>query len=211
MVFRLFLKKALQFIIPTLNSFFNCHSPKRIKLATKLRTGLSHLREHEFKRSFQNFWNPICRCVIYVELCLHFYLHCLLFENKKRILLRTVKNIDSKLLGYSDLRLKQIRLIGDASLDVNINSSILNVTINFDILSKRFEESLFLTFRFIFSTITIFFTRFCSVSFFPLYWYFRAIYLLYLSFSWGFFIYFLVWPRCLKIFMRLDDDCFFKL
>ena len=162
MVFRLFLKKVLQFIIPTLNSFFNCHSPKRIKLATKLRTGLSHLRKHDFKHEF-------CRCVIDVDLCLHFFLHCLLFENKERIVLRTVKNIDSKLLGYSDLRLKQIRLIGDASLDVNINSSILNVTINFNILSKRLEESLFLTFRFIFSTVFIFFTRFCSVSFFPLY------------------------------------------
>ena len=37
-----------------LNSFFNFHNPKWIKLVTILRTGLSHLRERKFKHSFNN-------------------------------------------------------------------------------------------------------------------------------------------------------------
>ena len=53
------------------------------------------------------------------------------------------KNIDSKLLAYSDLRLIQVLLFGDISLDVNTNSSIINATIDFVISSKRFEKPFF--------------------------------------------------------------------
>ena len=59
-----------------------------------------------------------------------------------------VKNIDSKLLDYSDLRLTQILLFGDTSLDVNTNSSVLNATMNFVLSSKKFEEPRFLDCQF---------------------------------------------------------------
>ena len=59
------------------------------------------------------------------------------------ILLSIVKNIDSKLLDYCDLRLTQILLFRDTSLNINTNSSILNGTIDFAISFKRFEEPLF--------------------------------------------------------------------
>ena len=39
---------------------FNCHNPKGVKLLTRLRLDLSHLREHKFKHSFQDSLNPIC-------------------------------------------------------------------------------------------------------------------------------------------------------
>ena len=65
-----------------------------------------------------------------------------LFQNERLILLNIVKNIDSKLFD-SDLRLTQILLFGDKSLDVNTNSSILNATIDFVLSSKRFEEAIF--------------------------------------------------------------------
>ena len=90
-----FLKKNLQFIRP---SFFNCHNPKWIKLVTRLCTGLSHLREHKYKHSFQDSLNLICRCGTDVESCLHFFLHCHIFQNERLILLSIVKNIDSKWL-----------------------------------------------------------------------------------------------------------------
>ena len=116
--------------------------PKRINLVTRLRTGLSHLREHKCKHSFQDSWNSVCRCGTDVKSCVHYFLHCPLFQNERLILLNIVKNIDSKLFD-SDLRLTQILLFGDKSLDVNTNSSILNATIDFVLSSKRFEEPIF--------------------------------------------------------------------
>ena len=46
-------KKILSFIRPSRNSTFNCHNPKGIKLLSRLRLGLSHLREHKFKYKFK--------------------------------------------------------------------------------------------------------------------------------------------------------------
>ena len=50
---------------PSQNSIFDCHNPKEAKLLTRLRLGLSHLRDH--KVSFQNSLNPISNCGTDVE------------------------------------------------------------------------------------------------------------------------------------------------
>ena len=52
----------LSFIRPSPNSTFNCHNPKGIKLLSQLRLGLSHLREHKLKHSFQDSLKPFCSC-----------------------------------------------------------------------------------------------------------------------------------------------------
>ena len=39
---------------------FRCHNPKGIKLLTRLRLGISDLREHKFKHGFLDSLNPIC-------------------------------------------------------------------------------------------------------------------------------------------------------
>ena len=70
-----FSKKNLQFIWLTLNSSPNCHNFKETKLVTRLRSGLSHLYEHKFKHSFQDFLNLTCKCSTNVESYLHFSLH----------------------------------------------------------------------------------------------------------------------------------------
>ena len=57
-----FREKILNFIRPSPNSVFDIHNPKGIKLITRLRLGLSHLREHKFKHSFQDTLNPLCNC-----------------------------------------------------------------------------------------------------------------------------------------------------
>ena len=44
-------KKNLSFIRPSANSILNCHNPREIKLLSRLRLGLSHLREQKFKNS----------------------------------------------------------------------------------------------------------------------------------------------------------------
>ena len=47
--FGIFKNNILEFIRPKPNSFFNCCNLKRIRLITRLRLELSHLREHKFK------------------------------------------------------------------------------------------------------------------------------------------------------------------
>ena len=76
----LFKKRILVFIRPFANSTFQCNNPKRLKLITKLRLGLSHLRFHKFKPSFQDTLNPICNCGT-VEITVHYLLHCPNFSN----------------------------------------------------------------------------------------------------------------------------------
>ena len=39
-----------------------CHNPKEIRLKTRLCLALSHLREHQFKNSFQDCLDPLCLC-----------------------------------------------------------------------------------------------------------------------------------------------------
>ena len=52
-----FRSNILKFIRPSPNSVYNCHNPRGISLVTRLRLGLSHLREHNFKHDFQNTLN----------------------------------------------------------------------------------------------------------------------------------------------------------
>ena len=57
--FSVFKSNVLKFIQPSPNSTYNCHNPKGIFLITRLRLGLSHLREDKFKHGFQNTLNPL--------------------------------------------------------------------------------------------------------------------------------------------------------
>ena len=57
-----FKEKILNYIRTFPNSFFDCHNPKRIKFITRIRLGLSYLREHKFNHSFQETINPLCNC-----------------------------------------------------------------------------------------------------------------------------------------------------
>ena len=76
-----FKSNILKFIQPSPNSVYNCHNPRGICLITRLRLGLSHLREHKFKHGFQ-----------------HFLLHCPQFANERRNLLSTLGSFNCSLL-----------------------------------------------------------------------------------------------------------------
>ena len=65
--FSIFKKNLLKFIRPSQNSIFNCHNPKGVKLLTRLKLDLSHLRDHKFKHNFQDSLSPICNCGTAVE------------------------------------------------------------------------------------------------------------------------------------------------
>ena len=91
--FNIFRKSILKLIRPPANSLFNCHNPKGIKFITRLRLGLSHLREHKFKHSFQDSLNPFCSCGLDIESTAHFLLHCPMYITERHTLLSTIKTL----------------------------------------------------------------------------------------------------------------------
>ena len=105
--FSIFKNNILKFIRPKPNSFFNCCNLKGIRLITRLRLELSHLREHKFKYNFQNCLNPLCSCGSSIESTSHFLLHCPIFHDKGHTRLSTLNNIDSKLLESNNSYLTQ--------------------------------------------------------------------------------------------------------
>ena len=70
----LFEKRIMAFIRPFAKSTFQCHDLKGLKLITRLRLWLSHLRFHKFKHSLQDTLNPICNCGT-VETTVYYLLH----------------------------------------------------------------------------------------------------------------------------------------
>ena len=62
-----FKKNLLKFIKPSPSSVFNFHNCKGMKYFKRLHLGLSNLREHKFKHSFQGSLNSFCSCGFDVE------------------------------------------------------------------------------------------------------------------------------------------------
>ena len=138
----IFKKKLLKFIRPSGNSVFRCHNPKGIKLLTRLRFGLSHLREHKFKHDFLDSLNTICSCGQNIERSTRFLLHCSNYSNERLIFLNIIRKIDRNILNRSDLKVTETLLYGDSSLDDTNNTLIMNATMEFLFASKRFDMAL---------------------------------------------------------------------
>ena len=139
-----FKKRILSFIRPSANSTFNCHNPRGIKLLSRLRLGLSHLREHKFKHSFQDSLNPFCSCGKgEVESSSHYLLHCSNYSEERLALLNTIKNLDMSILQQGDSKFTSFLLFTDASSDNTKNTFILHATMDYIISSGRFDGPLF--------------------------------------------------------------------
>ena len=139
-----FKKRILPFIRPSANSALNCHNPRGIKLLSRLRLGLIHLREHKFKHSFQDSLNPFCSCGKgEVETRSRYLLHCSSYLEERLALLNTIKNIDVSILQQRDSKFTGILLFGDTSFDNNKNTFILDATIDYIISTGRFDAPYF--------------------------------------------------------------------
>ena len=57
-LFMIFKNLLLKIGRPIQNSIFKIHDPLGIKLLTRLRGGLSHLNEHQFRHNIQDCLNP---------------------------------------------------------------------------------------------------------------------------------------------------------
>ena len=105
-----FKSKVLKFIHPSENSMFLCNNPKGIQLLTRLRLGLSYLRDHKFKHNFQDTLNSICNCGENIETSCHYLLHCLLYANERLALLNVIQSIDNSSLELTDSHIVEVLL-----------------------------------------------------------------------------------------------------
>ena len=110
--FPAFEKSILKFLRPSSNSIFNCHSPKRIKLITRLRLGLSHLCEHKFRHNFQDIPHPICSYGDDIKTTINYLLHCPNYLDERRTLLDNLQSIGENIHDKNDSQISELLLFG---------------------------------------------------------------------------------------------------
>ena len=135
----IFKKNLLNFIRPCANSIFNIHNPYGIKLLTRLRLGLSHLRDHKFRHCFQDTLNPLCDCGNDTETTTHFFLHCPSFHTPRQTFLNNIRNINKQILSHGKDQLIQTFLYGNPNFNLTVNRLITNATIEYPISTEQFK------------------------------------------------------------------------
>ena len=138
----IFRTALLKFIRPSANSVFLVRDRQGLKLLTRLRLNLSHLREHKFNHNFQGTINPLCPCSLETESVSHFFLRCLNFIEIRTNLKAELREIDETILELSDVSLVNLLLYGDKEFSTEINTKILQCSIKYILESKRFDEPL---------------------------------------------------------------------
>ena len=124
------------------NSTFHCHRPPGLKLITRLRLGLSHLRLHKFKHNFQDTLNPICSCGT-VKTTIHYLLHCPNFSNERLILFSKLQSIDENILSKDDYNISKVLLFGEDSFNDVKNTSVSTASIEYILSTTRFDVPLY--------------------------------------------------------------------
>ena len=132
----------LKFVRPAANSVFEISNPYGLKLLTKLRLGLSHLRYHKLRHNFQDCINPICVCGPEIETTTHFLLHCPLFQSAGQSPLINIMKIHESILKKHDELITKTLLYGDDKFDLSCNKSVISSTIEFIVSTEKFSYSL---------------------------------------------------------------------
>ena len=138
----IFKKAILDLIRPKSAPFYNIFDPIGLKLLTRLRNNLSHLKDHKFHHGFIDTVSPLCSCNIEAETTKHYLLRCPFFNAPRTTLLDNVTDSFGPLTNLSDDVLVNLLLYGSSSLPIETNSAILRCSITYLKDSKRFDESL---------------------------------------------------------------------
>ena len=122
---------------------YKIHHPRGLKLLTRLRLGLSHLREHKFRHNFNDTIDPFCLCDTNdIETSEHFLLRCPNYACLRLKLFDNLRNNNMLLLPLESRLIVQILLFGSENYDSTANKIIISSVIEFIIKSKRFEDAL---------------------------------------------------------------------
>ena len=141
--YTLFRSTILKFIRSSPNRFYGCQNSMVIKLVTRLRLGLSHLRELKFKHNFQDILNPHCNRRMEVKPSTHFLPHCRSIINERCTLMSNLNRIKPQIFQTSLQLLTNTLLLGNSPYSDKTNTRILNTTINYIRLTKRLDKPLF--------------------------------------------------------------------
>ena len=133
----IFKSNILKFIRPKPNNVYYCHNPKGIELLTRLRLGLTHVREHKFKHSFQDCLNPFYLCGNEIETSTHYLLHCPTYTNERLTLLNKIKSINCSIIESSDAAVTKILLFDYNTLSNSSYTFNLISTIEYIISTQR--------------------------------------------------------------------------
>ena len=135
-----FKQELLSFIRPKGNDVFQVFDPGGLKLLSRLRLNLSHLREHKFNHKFSDTLVPLCSCgVLEAETTEHFLLRCPAYTNCRKVLLDDVKNIFPSILSFPDSDISNILLYGGDSLKSDLNQKIILSVITYLKNTGRFK------------------------------------------------------------------------
>ena len=142
----IFKKRYMVFYRVNANPIFKIHNPIGIKLLTRIRLGLSHLREHKFNHHFNDTHNPFCSCDgISIESVDHYLLCCPNHARSLIVLLVNLNKIKFPVHFTLDSITTEILLYGKKSFNDLVNKQIIESTIKFITDSSRFSEPLFNT------------------------------------------------------------------
>ena len=139
----LFKKNILTFIRLGPNKVFNIYNPYGLKLLTRLRLGLSHLRGYKFNHNFSDSLDEIWLCGKDIESTSHFLLQCSLFLNERQVLVNKIRDIDSSFIDQNENSLCYTLLFGKENMNDSENTHILKATIEYILSTDRFKLPLF--------------------------------------------------------------------
>ena len=139
----MFKKGLLAFIRPQQCYIYNIFDPTGLKILTRLRVNLSHLRAHKFHHNFLDTLNPLCSCSLEIESTSHYLLRCPFYTHIRGTLLENITDIIGDISDYSDDKLTNLILYGDSIYSIEVNSNILKNTLIFLKSSDRFDIPLF--------------------------------------------------------------------
>ena len=125
----IFKKNLLNFIRPCANSIFNVHNPYVSKLLTRLRLGLSHIRDQKFRHCFQDTQYPLLWYD--TETIAHIFLHCPSFHTPRQTLMNNIRNINEQILSHGKDQLIQTFLYCNPNCNLTVSRLILNAAIEY--------------------------------------------------------------------------------
>ena len=119
------------------------HHPPGLKLLTRLRLGLSHLREHKFRHNFNDTIDTFFLCgTNNLETSEHFLLHCPTYAYLRGKLFENLHNNNILLLPLEKSLIIQILLYGSDNYNPSMNKVIISTVIDFIMQYKRFDDPL---------------------------------------------------------------------
>ena len=125
------------------NSIYGIHNPIGLKYLTRLRVGLSHLREHKFRHNFKDTTSKLCLCQNESENVEHYLLHCPVFSHLRSELFEKLRRLISLPTLISSSYTCNLLLYGNPKYDDCTNRKTVELTISYILATNRFDQPFF--------------------------------------------------------------------